>query len=118
MPKTAELAEGLPCRSALAQTSVDLARVACALERYRLAQGAYPNTLEALSPRFMEKVPHDILNGEPLRYRLETNGHYILYSVGWNQTDDQGKTVITNQDRQLCIDPFQGDWVWEYPKAK
>jgi hypothetical protein len=34
------------------QASIDLARVACALERYRLAHGEYPETLDALAPQF------------------------------------------------------------------
>ncbi len=40
-------------RFALAQTDVNLARVACALERYRLAHGNYPETLDALAPQFI-----------------------------------------------------------------
>ena len=35
---------------AYGQASVDLARVAIALERYRLAQGEYPRSLDALEP--------------------------------------------------------------------
>ena len=42
------------------QADVDLARVACALERYRLAHGSYPETLDALAPQFIEKLPHDL----------------------------------------------------------
>jgi hypothetical protein len=35
---------------AYAQSSVDMAYVACALERYRLAHGEYPETFDALAP--------------------------------------------------------------------
>ncbi len=54
---------------AYAQSSVDLARTAIALERYRLAHGDYPESLDALAPQFIEKVPHDVIGGGPLHYR-------------------------------------------------
>ena len=48
---------------------MDLARVAIALERYRLAHGAYPESLDVLAPQFIAQLPHDIINGQPLHYR-------------------------------------------------
>ena len=75
------------------QASIDLARVACALERYRLAHGEYPETLDALTPQFIEKLPHDIINGQPLHYRRTDDGKFVLYSVGWNEKDDGGTIV-------------------------
>jgi hypothetical protein len=97
---------------AFVQASVDLARVACALERYRLAQGEYPATLDALAPQFIEKVPHDIVNGQPLHYRLKNDGKFILYSVGWNEKDDGGTVVLNKQGE---VEREKGDWVWQYP---
>jgi hypothetical protein len=58
-----------PRKFAGGQSSVDLARVAIALERYRLAHGEYPKSLDALVPQFITKLPHDIINGQPLHYR-------------------------------------------------
>ena len=78
---------------AFAQTSVDQARVACALERHRLANGEYPNALDVLAPRFIEKIPHDIINDQPLHYRRMEDGQFLLYSVGWNGKDDGGVAV-------------------------
>jgi hypothetical protein len=102
-----------------AQSSTDLARVAIALERYRLAHGEFPESLDALAPQFMEKIPHDIINGQPLHYRRTENGQFILYSVGWNETDDGGvvvtKAVGMNGNRTPIWDISQGDWVWRYP---
>ena len=97
---------------AFAQASVDLTRVAIALERYRLAYGEYPASLDALAPQFIEKVPHDIINGEPLHYRLTDNGKFVLYSVGWNEKDDGGTVVLTKEG---AVDRKKGDWVWKYP---
>ena len=72
------------------QTLVNEAQIACALERYRLAHGEYPEKLDALVPQFIEKLPHDIIGGAPLIYRAMPDGKFLLYSVGCNETDDGG----------------------------
>jgi len=105
--------ERMAKKSAGAQTYVNLARVACALERYRLANGAYPETLELLSPKFSSKLPHDVINGQPLKYR-RTDSSYVLYSVGWNEKDDGGLVVLT-EGKNPRVDQDKGDWVWTYP---
>jgi len=97
---------------ALTQAHVDFARLACALERYRLVHGDYPENLEAITPQFIATLPPDIINGQPLHYRRTSEGRYILYSVGWNETDDGGTTILTKAGR---IDPEKGDWVWQLP---
>jgi hypothetical protein len=97
---------------ALAQANVDLARVACALERYRAAHGSYPERLALLAPQLMEKIPHDVINGQPLHYERRPDGRFVLYSVGWNETDDGGKIVLT----KYGLDLQHGDWVWQVPK--
>jgi tetratricopeptide (TPR) repeat protein len=97
---------------AFAQASVDLAQVACALERYRLAHGEYPETLDALAPQFIENIPHDIIGGEPLNYRATADGKFLLYSVGWNEKDDGGQIVLKKDGSE---DRETGDWVWPNP---
>jgi hypothetical protein len=94
------------------QSSIDLARVAISLERYRLVLGEFPESLDALAPRFMEKVPHDIIDGQPLHYRRTDDGQFVLYSVGWNETDDGGVVGLTKNG---APDYNKGDWVWHYP---
>jgi hypothetical protein len=86
------------------QTLVNEAELACALERYRLAQGSYPDTLGALTPQFLDKLPHDLIGGQPLKYRRTEGKGYQLYSVGWNEKDDGGQAGKSRED---------GDWVWE-----
>jgi hypothetical protein len=90
---------------AYAQSSVDLTRTAIALERYRLAHGDYPGTLDALVPQFIEKLPHDIIGGKPLIYRTTADSKFLLYSIGWNETDDGGQDGGTGFAK--------GDWVWK-----
>ena len=104
-------------RFAHAQASADLARVAIALERYRLAHGDYPESLDALAPQFMEKIPHDIIGGGPLHYRRTNDGQFVLYSVGWNEKDDGG-VVVFAKGSTPSVDINQGDWVWRYPKRE
>ena len=101
-------------RFARTQTSVDLATVACALERYRLANNKYPETLDDLTPKFITKLPPDVINGQPLKYRLDESGQPVIYSVGWNQKDDGGLVVLTKGSTP-SVDPNKGDWVWQYP---
>jgi hypothetical protein len=97
---------------AYAQSAVDLARVAVALERYRLAHGDYPESLDALTPQFMKEIPHDIIGGQPLHYRRTAEGQFVLYSVGWNETDDGGVVALAKDG---AVDTSKGDWVWRYP---
>jgi hypothetical protein len=85
------------------QTLANEAFVACGLERYRLAHGQYPDTLEALVPQFAEKLPHDIMGGQPLKYHRTGHNRFVLYSVGWNGKDDGGVPGKT---------AAEGDLVW------
>jgi hypothetical protein len=98
---------------AFIQSGIDLARVSCALERYWLAHGEYPEGLNTLVPQFISNLPCDIVNGQPLHYRRETNGPFVLYSVGWNETDDGGQIALKNG---VTHDRENGDWVWQYPQ--
>ena len=102
-------------RCARAQTSVDLARIACALERHRLAKGSFPETLDALAPQFIDRLPHDVINGQSIKYRRTDEGQFVLYSVGWNEKDDGGKLAFKKEGAQ---DWEKGDWVWQYSPTK
>ena len=93
------------------QTMVNEAQIVCALERYRLANGEYPGTLDALLPQFIEKLPHDIIGGAPLIYHPTADGIFLLYSIGWNEKDDGGQQE-TPQTKNGAIDFTKGDWVW------
>lgn len=101
-------------RLCYAQETTDLARIACALERYRLAHGEYPESLDALTSQFIDKIPHDIIGGQPLHYHRTDKGRFLLYSVGWNERDDGGKIGMVEGFNQLDI--MKGDWVWPFPK--
>jgi hypothetical protein len=95
-----------------AQATIDLACVACALEQYRLAHGEYPGTLDVLAPQFISRVPHDIIGGQPLHYRCQAGGKYLLYSVGWNEKDDGG-VLVFHEHSTWFVDDSKSDWVWK-----
>jgi hypothetical protein len=97
---------GLIRRFAAAQCMANQGAIACGLERYRLAKGAYPTTLEALVPAFIPALPHDVLTGGPYLYRRERADIFVLYSIGWDLQDHGGNSGIR---------PYgpDGDWVWQ-----
>jgi hypothetical protein len=99
----------IPLKGAIAQTVSDQAALACALERYRLANGRFPDTLDALVPQFISQLPHDVISGNSYKYHLTKDGQFVLYSVGWNEKDDGGLPGKT------LFDDKEGDWVWQYP---
>lgn len=99
-------------KSARMQTYVDAARLGCALERFRLANGQLPDALDALAPRFIARIPNDVIADQPLRYRKTPDGGYLIYSVGWNRKDDGGKIELTESG---AVDALSGDWVWRCP---
>lgn len=102
-------------KTAFGQTMIDQATVACALERYRIAHGEYPENLAVLAPRFLKRIPSDVINGEPLKYRRMAGGQFVLYSVGWNEKDDGGVAAARKKGSTPGQDLDQGDWIWQYP---
>ena len=47
-----------------------------------------------------------------MNYSLTAYGQFLLYFVGWNETDEGGKVVLTKSGG---VDWEKGDWVWRYP---
>jgi hypothetical protein len=71
-------------------THMNAARVALAVERYRLVKGELPEDLAILVPQFMESIPIDPFDGKPLKYKKLDLG-FVVYSVGADEQDDGGK---------------------------
>lgn len=70
------------------ECALDVARVGLALERHRLAKGAYPASLEEL--QLPGGVPKDPFTGKPLVYKPSATG-VLVYGFGKNARDDQGR---------------------------
>lgn len=81
-------------------------RTALQVGTYKEEHGEYPEQLDALVPEYLERIPVDLFNGEPLIYRLEGDS-FALYSVGPNFRDDNG---VTND--QGTADEDEGDLIW------
>lgn len=90
-----------PAMVSFAQTSLNQAVVACALERHRLARGRYPETIEELVPAFLDRIPADTQRGRPLLYQFLSPERFILRGVGQNGTDDRPSST-------------SDDWLWAY----
>ena len=61
-------------KTAEAQTAAGQAALACALERYHLTKGNYPETLAALEPGLMAHMPHDVITGKRTFITARTMG--------------------------------------------
>ncbi|NLH16717.1 MAG: hypothetical protein GX455_09065 [Phycisphaerae bacterium] len=81
----------LTCRMNLQiEAGFDSVRISIAIERFRLETGKLPERLEELTPKYMEKVPIDPFDGQPLRFKRLEKG-YVIYSIGEDGKDDGGK---------------------------
>ena len=83
------------------QNAVNQAIIACALERHYIANGKYPDSLDALAPELLPHIPNDIVRGRAMLYQRTDGGRYILRSVGPDGNDDRKKTT-------------SDDWLWWY----
>ncbi|MDF1740987.1 MAG: hypothetical protein P1U86_17625 [Verrucomicrobiales bacterium] len=77
---------------------MEQAKLAVALERFRIATGSYPENLEALNTT----IPLDPFAEKPMAYRKEGKS-YVLYSIGSNGIDEGG---LLKHHRDY------GDYVW------
>lgn len=83
-----------------------LTAIGLAINAYHSEHGTYPDTLDILTPRFLDTVPLDPFTGSIPIYRKQDSG-FLLYSVGPNLKDEGGKT---KPDRPYDI--HEGDFVW------
>ena len=66
------------------------ARTVLAIERYRLATNALPDTLDALVPAFLAAVPIDPYDGAPVRFKHTGDG-YLVSCLSADCEDDGGR---------------------------
>jgi len=103
-------------RSALGtQARLRQAQTALALERHAAKHDRYPAGLAELVPEFLSAIPEDPCDGRPMRYRRNQNGRYLLWSVGFDGLDDQGKINADKGEASKLYRPqYLGDWAWQY----
>ena len=93
--------EGVAFEYLRTQTALNLARIACGLERFRQAHGEYPDRLDALVPPYLVQVPGDVVNGEPMTYQRTDTGEFVLSRV-----------LRATMRYYNSAEPFH----WRYPK--
>ncbi len=103
-------------KMARAESSRRLLVTAIALKRYQLQHTNYPPSLNDLVPNRLARVPVDLMDGKPLRYRLNPDGSFLLYSVGDDGEDNGGDASLTGTTTNLNNWPGASrDFVW--PRA-
>jgi hypothetical protein len=90
---------------------INLAIVACALERYRLARGGYPDDVTELAPQYLARIPRDPVDGQVLRYSRLAEGGFSLFSTGFHLRDELGAPI----DVAAAGEAPNGLWRW--PRA-
>jgi len=90
-------------KAAQGQTQVNQTIIACALERYRIGQGSYPSSLDALVPGYLASLPTAPTTGKPMHYRLQPDGIFLLWAQAWN---------LKTLDGQPGEFRGEGDVVW------
>ena len=109
---------GITHRAAYAQTLIDQAVIACALERHRIEKGGYPDSLDAVRLADGRPLPLDEMSGKPMGYRKTADGKYAMWSVGFDGKDDGGKRVLDEkkpENTSFHAEKYIGDWVWDFP---
>ena len=90
-------------------------QLACARDALK-GDGCTAADLAALVPEFLPAVPTDLMNGQPLHYRLNPDNSFTLYSVGEDGHDDDG--TISPESASTARPPLspwdQKDWVWPH----
>ena len=111
-------------RAAEAEARRRLMVSAIALERYRGRHGSYPGDLQALVPELLPSPPLDFMDGKPLRYRLGSDGRFVLHSVGLDCVDNGGEMPSAGQWRDrleggpAMLISSDTDVVWPRPGSE
>lgn len=104
--------EGVPTRVLKLETERQLLLTAVALKRYHQRKGDVPGNLNGLASAFLEKLPVDAMDGQPIRYQRTGVGTFVLYSVGEDGVDQGGDTRPTRTNAAYA-DVWDGrDVVW------
>jgi hypothetical protein len=100
-----------PLRAEIEQT---MTICAIALKRYSLRHGKPPASLDMLVPEFLPSVPIDYMDGKPMKYRLNSDGSFTLYSVGEDGKDDGGD-ASPSPNSKLGGLWSKRDFIWPSP---
>ena len=102
-------------KSARAETTRSIVLCAIALKRYSLRHRQLPPSLDALVPEILPSVPVDYMDGKPMKYRLNPDGSFTLYSVGENGKDDGGDASLLSGKTNARNLWDRKDFIWPSP---
>jgi hypothetical protein len=104
-------------KTAARETHRRLVVSAIALRRYEIKYGKRPQNLAALEPSFVRSVPRDCMDAKPLKYRVNGDGRWVLYSSGVDGQDNGGDAKPTKMRavRSFCDGR---DAVWPSPAKR
>ncbi len=80
----------------------NMAIAAAALAAHKARHGRYPDSLEELTPGLLAEVPADPLGAGPLKYK-PAGQTALLYSVGYNRRDDDGREVLREEMDDISL---------------
>ena len=88
--------------------------VSLAIDAYRGDHAHLPESMDQLIPNYIKNALDDPFGTGPLVYRRNGDDKYVLYSVGYNGTDDGGILVMSWGGSFLIEDvqarPQLDDW--------
>jgi hypothetical protein len=90
----------------------EMAVTSIALKRYQLRNEKLPENLNALIPDFLPALPRDPVDGRALRYHPNSDGTFVLYSIGEDAVDNGGDPTSA---RKAIGWQIGHDWVWPQP---
>ena len=105
-------------KAARAQTDRSTVLCAIALQRHFLRYEKYPESLHRLVPEFLPSVPFDYFDGKPMKYFLNTDGTFKLYSVGEDGEDNHGDSSLANSRTGGRSIWDRKDAIWPAPATK
>lgn len=88
----------IPDQGSIHRFNIDGTRILCALAAHRARHGAYPDTLDALVPTYLDAIPTDPITGKAFIYRRllepdDAGRTILLYSFGEDGDDDNGREI-------------------------
>lgn len=103
-------------RTVYVETLRRQALLACLLEEHRVRNGSYPATLAELAAPALS----DVIDSQPMRYRITDGARYQLWSIAFDGKDDGGKVNRAAESGvgALSKQAYIGDWAWRYPAAR
>jgi hypothetical protein len=100
---------GAKVAEARSEATLAVAEAVFALRLYKAEHREYPESLDALSPAFLQAVPTDPFTSKPLVYVRQEDG-FLVYSMGLNGKDDGGLAETEEDDR--AVNPGTDDIAW------